>query len=96
MIVELLISKALQNVEQLPTTGQFCQTQLWQSGQLELTIQRLATYGYQISKATELLRIATHCIALREETTILYASASSSELLHDLCKGHEISTIEQA
>ena len=43
----------------------------------------------------ELLRIATHCIALREETTILYASASFSELLNDLCKDHEILTIEQ-
>jgi hypothetical protein len=44
----------------------------------------------------ELLRVATHCIALREETTIPYASASSSELLNDLCKDHEILTIEQA
>jgi hypothetical protein len=44
----------------------------------------------------ELLRIATHGIALHEETTILYLPASSSELLNDLCKDHEILTIEQA
>jgi hypothetical protein len=42
-----------------------------------------------------LLRIATDAIALREETMILYASASSSDLLHNLCKDHEILTIEQ-
>jgi hypothetical protein len=59
-------------------------------------MQRLETYGYQKSKAMELLRIAIHCIGLREETTLPYASASSSELLNDLCKDHEILTIEQA
>ena len=44
----------------------------------------------------ELLRISTHCIAFRKETTIPYASASSSELLNDLCKDREILAIEQA
>jgi hypothetical protein len=41
-------------------------------------------------------RIATYGIASREETTILYVPASSFERLNDLCKDHEILTIEQA
>jgi len=42
----------------------------------------------------EWLRIATHRIAFRSETTILYSSASSSELLSDWCKDPEFSTTE--
>jgi len=53
------------------------------------------TYGCHISTATEFFHIATQCIILSEETTILYVPASSSELLNDLCKDRGISTIEE-